>query len=164
MSSGTWWERFRAIDVRILAAIVATILLVGGVMWVVPTTPNSSSFTFDAARRGISSAVPIELGKRVDGSIVDGSDEDFYEISPLKTAYRLDVQMTTGSKQMIPGLRIFDVARNLVQDRSAEYLRQPGVSINTSFLAESNKIYYVQVFTQRNTTGQYSLLVAVRQP
>jgi len=100
----------------------------------------------------------------VEGNIVDGSDEDFYEISPLKTAYRMDVQMTNGSKQMIPGMRIFDVAKNLVQDRSAEYLRHPGANINTSFLAESNKTYYIQVFTQRNTTGPYSLLVAVRQP
>src|SRR5436190_16205209 len=120
MSSDTWWDRIRAIDVRILAAIAATVLLVGGVMWVIPTTPNSASFTFDAARRAISNALPLELGNRMEGSIVDGSDEDFYEISPLKSAYRLDVQMTNGSKQMVPGLRIFDGAKNLVLDRSAE--------------------------------------------
>ena len=164
MTSDTWFDRIRSLDVRILAAIVATVLLVGGVMWVVPTTPNSQSFTFDSARRGIPNALPLELGKTMQGAIVDGSDQDFYRIEPLKSAYRLDVVMTTGSDKMIPALRVFDAAQNLIQDKTAEFLRRPGANINSSFLAQSNVTYYIQVFTQRNTTGPYSLTVSVRQP
>jgi|SoiMethySBSTD1v2_1073268.scaffolds.fasta_scaffold228105_2 hypothetical protein len=164
MTSDTWFDRIRSLDVRILAAIVATVLLVGGVMWVVPTTPNSQSFTFDSARRGIPNALPLELGKTMQGAIVDGSDQDFYRIEPLKSAYRLDVLMTTGSDKMIPALRVFDAAQNLIQDKTAEFLRRPGANINSSFLAQSNVTYYIQVFTQRNTTGPYSLTVSVRQP
>jgi len=133
-------------------------------MWVVPTTPNSQSFTFDSARRGIPNALPLELGKTMQGAIVDGSDQDFYRIEPLKSAYRLDVLMTTGSDKMIPALRVFDAAQNLIQDKTAEFLRRPGANINSSFLAQSNVTYYIQVFTQRNTTGPYSLTVSVRQP
>jgi hypothetical protein len=164
MTSDTWFDRIRSLDVRILAAIVATVLLVGGVMWVVPTTPNSQSFTFDSARRGIPNALPLELGKTMQGAIVDGSDQDFYRIEPLKSAYRLDVLMTTGSDKMIPALRVFDAAQNLIQDKTAEFLRRPGANINSSFLAQSNVTYYIQVFTQRNTTGPYSLTVSMRQP
>ena len=164
MTSDTWFDRIRSLDIRILAAIVATVLLVGGVMWVVPTTPNSQSFTFESARRGIPNALPLELGKTMQGGIVDGSDQDFYRIEPLKSAYRLDVLMTTGSDKMIPALRVFDAAQNLIQDKTAEFLRRPGANINSSFLAQSNVTYYIQVFTQRNTTGPYSLTVSVRQP
>jgi hypothetical protein len=164
MASESWFERIRALDVRLLAAVAATILLVIGVMWVVPTTPNSNSFTFDSARRGIEDALPIELAKSVDGSLVDGSDSDFYRIDPMTVSYRLDVRLTNGSTKLIPGLRIFDMTKTLVQEHAAEYVKKPGASIDASFIAQSKMTYYVQVFSQRNTTGSYSLSVSVRQP
>lgn len=164
MASDTWFGRIRSVDVRLLAAIAATLLLVFGVMWVVPTTPTSQTFTFDGVRRNIEHARPIELGKPVEGSIVDGSDLEFYRIPPLQTSYRLDVQLVNGSPQMIPALRIFDAATSLMQDKSAEYLRKPGANIEASFLAQSNTFYYVQVLSQRNTTGPYTLTVSIRQP
>jgi hypothetical protein len=162
MSSGTWFGRIRALDVRVWAAIAATILLVAGVMWVVPTTPTSQSFTFDSPRRTIEHALPMELGKPVEGSIVDGSDTEFYRIMPLETSSHLDVRMTTGSAEMIPGMRIFDGARALIQDKTAEYTQQPGADIDASFLAQSGMTYYLQVSSQRNTTGPYTLTVSVR--
>jgi hypothetical protein len=157
-----WFGRIRSADVRLLAAIAATLMLVIGVMWVVPTTPTSNSFTFDTARRGISSARPVELAKPVEGTIVDGSDTEFYRINPLKSSYRLDVHMANGSPKLIPGLRVFDTAQNLVQDKSAEYVRKPGADIDASFIAQSNTSYYIQIFSQRNTTGPYTLTVTVR--
>ena len=163
-ASGSWLGRILELDVRLLAAVAATLMLVVGVMWVVPTTPNSKSFTFEKARRGMSDALPIEVGQSTEGRLVDGSDTDFYRINPLKTSFRLDVRMTTGSEKMIPGLRIFDSSRNLVQDQTEEFLRQPGADIDCSFLAQSNMTYYIQVFTQRNTIGPYTLSVAIRNP
>ena len=164
MASQTWFARVRAIDVRILAAVAAALMLIVGVMWVVPTTPDSKSFVFDTARRGISNARAIESGKPVQGNIVDGSDEDFYRIDPLKDASRLDVHMVNGSDKMIPGLRVFDAAKTLLQDKTTEYARSPGASVDVSLLAQSNTTYYVQVFSQRNTTGSYTLTVTARQP
>jgi hypothetical protein len=78
MGSTAWFDRIRALDVRLFAAVAAALMLIVGVMWVVPTTPNSNSFTFDAARRDISDARPIELASTVQGTLVDGSDVDFY--------------------------------------------------------------------------------------
>src|SRR5262249_27764328 len=124
----------------------------------------SNSFIFDAARRGISDARPIELAKPVEGALVDGSDTDFYSISALQSSFRLDVHLMNGSAKLIPGLRIFDRTKNLVQDQAAEYIGKPGTSIDCSFIAQSNMTYYVQVFGQRNTTGPYTLTVTVRQP
>jgi hypothetical protein len=164
MDPETWFGRIRSIDVRVLASIGAVLLLVIGVMWVVPTTPTSNNFTFDSARRGIENAKPIELDQLVKGNIVDGSDADFYRLTPLKAAYRVDVRLVNGSPTMIPGLRIFDATRSLVQDKTIEYIKSPGGSIECSFLAQSNMIYYIQVLSQRSTTGPYTLAASIRKP
>jgi|SRR5262245_11980536 len=163
MASETPFARIRALDVRLVAAIAATLLLVIGVMWVVPTTPNSNSFTFDTSRRGISSARLIEFAKPVEGAIVDGSDADFYEIKQVQNPARLDIHMSCGAASLIPALRIFDGTKNIVQEKADEYVRRPGADINFSFLAQPNMTYYIQVFSQRNTTGPYTLTVTVRQ-
>jgi hypothetical protein len=163
MPSGTPFERIRALDVRLIAAIAATLMLVIGVMWIVPTTPNSNSFTFDTDRRGLSAARPIGFGAPVSGAIVDGSDTDFYEIQPAPNSYRLDVHMT-GSTKLIPALRVFDAMKTLIQDKSVEHALQPGSNIDTSFHAKSNMTYYIQVFSQRNTTGSYTLTLTQQQP
>jgi len=162
MAGESWFERFVRLDIRVWAAIIATVLLVGGVMWVVPTTPTSSSFTFDTARRNASTALPLLLDTPLDGTIIHGSDAEFYQLEPLKSSYRLDVRLTNHSEKMIPGIRIFDAANNLIQDRSLEFVRKPGATIETSFLAQSNMTYYVQVFSQRNTTGMYTISVTMR--
>src|SRR6516162_6555189 len=160
----TWFGRLRSLDVRVLAAIAAALMLIIGVMWVVPTTPTSNSFTFDSARRGMESARAIDYDEVVKGAIVDGSDADFYKLSPLNAAYRIDVHLGNGSPTMIPGVRIFDAARNLVQDKTVEYIRNPGGSIDCTFLAQSSVLYYIQILSQRNTTGPYTLSVTIRQP
>jgi hypothetical protein len=163
MPSGTPFERIRALDVRLIAAVAATLMLILGVMWIVPTTPNSNSFTFDTNRRDISGARTIEYAKTASGSLVDGSDTDFYEVSPTPGSFRLDLHMTASDK-LIPALRILDGARTLIQEKNVEYVRQPGATIDTSFSTRSNTAYYIQVFSQRNTTGSYTLTVTQRQP
>ena len=77
MDQENWFGRIRSLDIRVVASIAAALMLVIGVMWVVPTTPTSNSFTFDSARRGMDSAKPLSFDEVVKGSIVDGSDADF---------------------------------------------------------------------------------------
>jgi hypothetical protein len=151
-------------DVRTWAAIAATLLLIGGVMWVVPTTPESNSFTFDPARRGISNARSIALNTRIEGTLVDGSDTDFYKIDPVSNAVQLEVRFMNGSTKLIPAIRVFDGAANLVIEKADEYVRSPGVDIDFSIPGQPNMAYYLQVFSQRNTTGPYALTVTERQP
>ena len=164
MPSQTLFQRMRAIDLRIWAALVATLLLIGGVMWVVPTTPESNSFTFDSARRGIESARPIAMDQPVQGSLVDGSDADFYRVDSVgPAAVQIDMHLTNGSAKLIPGLRVFDSAKNLIVEKSSEYVRSPGTDIDCSFATKPDMPYYVQVFGQRNTTGPYTLIVTARK-
>ncbi len=164
MSASTWAAKIRAMDVRILAAIGAGILLIAGVMWTVPFAPDSNNFILETARRDISNARVIEIDKEVKGDIVDGSDADFYRINGTASSVRFDLRMTNGSEKLIPALIIYDSSKNLVIDKSAEYVRQPGASIDASFLAQSNMTYYVRVASQRNTTGSYRLRVSIRNP
>jgi hypothetical protein len=161
MASETWFERIRALDVRLIAAIGAALLLTGGVMWVVPTTPASQSFTFDSYPIDLADAQVIEFGSTIDGSLVNGSDMDFYRINPREKSYRMEVRMANVSPNMIPALRVFDT-QNLVQDRSAGSVVQPGANIEFSFNARSNTLYYVKVFSQRNTSGSYNLTITVQ--
>jgi len=163
MASQTLFKRLRAIDVRVWAALCASVLLIGGVMWVIPTTPESNSFTFDPARRGFESARPIALNKPLQGSLVDGSDTDFYRLDSIgPVAAQLDMHLANDSTKLIPGLRVFDSEKNLIAEKSSEYVRSPGADIDCSFSAKAGMPYYVQVFSQRNTTGLYTLIVTTR--
>src|SRR6516164_4855061 len=160
----SWFERMRSWDIRIWAAIGASFLLIVGVMWTVPFTPDASNFTFDTNRRDVANAHIIELNQPVNGQLVDGSDTDFYRIAPLQSAMRLDVHMANGSPKLIPALRVYDTSKNLIIEKSKEYLKTPGANLDGTFLASSNRTYYLQVFGQRNTTGTYTLTVTVRTP
>ena len=160
----SWFERMRSWDIRIWAAIGASFLLIVGVMWTVPFTPDANNFTFDTNRRDVANAHIIELNQPVNGQLVDGSDTDFYRIAPLQSAVRLDVHMANGSPKLIPALRVYDTSKNLIIEKSKEYLKTPGANLDGTFLASSNRTYYLQVFSQRNTTGTYTLTVSVRTP
>src|SRR5436189_2208094 len=108
MASGTFYARIREVDVRIWAAGGASMLLIVGVMWTVPFTPDSNNFTFDTNRRDVANAQFIDLDTPVNGQLVDGSDTDFYRIATLKTSVRLDVHMMNGSQKLIPAVRVYD--------------------------------------------------------
>jgi hypothetical protein len=158
------FDRIRSWDIRIWAAIGASLLLIVGVMWTVPFTPDATNFTYETTRRGLSSARAIEVDQAVEGQLVDGSDTDFYKLAPLRAAVRMDVHFANGSPKLIPGLRIYDTSQHVMIDKSQEYVKHPGADVDYTFLAESDRTYYVQVLGQRNTSGPYRLTVSVRTP
>lgn len=160
----SWFERMRSWDIRIWASIGASLLLIAGVMWTVPFTPDATNFTFDTTRRDVANAQQIQIDQALNGQLVDGSDTDFYRIPPLPSAVRLDVHMGNGSPKLIPALRVYDSTKNIVVEKSKEYLRKPGANLDCTFLAQSNRTYYLQVLSQRNTSGPYTLTVSVRTP
>jgi hypothetical protein len=158
------FDRIRSWDIRIWAGIGASILLILGVMWTVPFTPDATNFTYETRRRDLASARPIELDQVVEGQLVDGSDTDFYSIEPQKAAVRIDVHFVNGSPKLIPALRVYDTSQNIVIEKGHEYLQHPGANVDCTFLAESNRRYYVQILGQRNTSGPYNFTVTVRTP
>jgi hypothetical protein len=159
MASRTWLARIREIDVRIWAAAGAALLLIGGVMWVVPTTPESTNFTFENTRRDISHARPIEMAKPIDGKLVDGSDIDIYRLDPIAGGLEVHVHIDSSSTTLIPALIVYDSAKNTIGEKQS-----PGGNLDYSFLAQPNMTYYVQVWGRRSTTGPYTLSISTRNP
>ena len=150
MASEGWFARIRAIDVRIIAAAAAAVLLIGGVMWTIPTTPESNSFTFDSPRRDFSSARPIEIGNPFRGQIVDGSDIDYYQVKSGAAGGRIQIHIQNDSGTFAPGLSVYDSAKKLIEEK-------PGPDY--SLVTQPNTTYYIQVWGQRSTTGQYTLTI-----
>jgi|SRR5579862_1275182 len=150
MAAKSLFARIRKVDVRIIASAAAALLLIAGVMWTIPTTPESNDFTFDAARRTLSNARPLEINQPVQGQIVDGSDIDYYLIhtgpgGPL----RVHVEVDSGG--MIPALDIYDANKKLLDEK---------LGPDDSLVARPNAAYYIQVSGQRSTTGDYTLTVS----
>jgi hypothetical protein len=149
MAAQNWFARIRAIDIRLIAAVAASLLLIVGVMWTIPTTPESNSFTFDTARRGLSNARPIEINKPIPGEIVDGSDIDYYRISS-GAGGRLQIHVQIDSGTLVPALDVYDATTKLIEEKLGPDYR---------LVAQPNTTYYIQVAGQRSTIGQYTLTV-----
>lgn len=150
MAAASLFARIRKIDVRIIASAAAALLLIVGVMWTIPTTPESNEFTFDAARRDLSNAKPIEINQPIAGQIVDGSDIDFYRIRS-GTNRQLYIHVANDSGTLMTALDVYDANKKLVGEKlGGEY----------SFVAQANATYYIQVSGQRSTTGDYTLTVS----
>src|SRR5215467_11320979 len=101
MAANSLIARVKNIDVRIIAAVAAALLLIIGVMWTIPTTPESNEFKFDSARRNLSNARPIEINQPVSGQIVDGSDIDYYQIHSDRAGL-LEIHVATTSATLAP--------------------------------------------------------------
>lgn len=160
MGSDGWFRRARSLDVRVIASAAAALFLIGGVMWIflVPRTTTPDNFNFESsARRDLSSARVLQIGSPTEGRLVDGSDYDFYRIGPLQASTRIHLHMSNGSPKLIPAVLVFDEHKNTVLDKTADYLRNPGADVDGEFMAQANTTYYIQVFSQRNTTGAYTL-------
>jgi hypothetical protein len=127
-------------------------------MWTVPTTPESNNFVIDPVRRDISSARLIEVEKPIEGKIRDGNDTDYYRINSGK-ATRLEIHIHKSSPTLIPAVRVYNTAKNIIGERGEESLHPAGTDLEYSFLAQPNTTYYFQVWSQRNMTGAYTLTV-----
>ena len=149
MAAKSLFARIRQIDVRIIASAGAALLLIVGVMWTIPTTPESNEFTFDAARRGLSNAKPIEINQPVPGQIVDGSDIDYYLLH-TSAGGSLQVHVGVDDGTMLPAIDIYDANKKLVDEK---------LGPDDSFVAKPNAAYYIQVSGLRSTTGDYTLTV-----
>ena len=150
MAANSLFARIRKIDVRIIASAAAALLLIVGVMWTIPTTPESNEFTFDAARRTLYNARPIEINQAVPGQIVDGSDIDYYQIhAGFGGPLRIHIEVNSGG--MIPAIDVYGANKKLIEEKLGPDL---------SFASTANATYYIQVSGQRSTTGDYTLTVS----
>ena len=149
MTAKNWFAGIRTIDIRLIAAAGAALLLIGGVMWTIPTTPDSNSFTFDLPRRDFASARPLEMNKPVQGRIVDGSDVDYYRFRS-GSGGRFQIHVRTDSDSLIPALDIYDATKKLIDEK---------LGADDTLVAQPSTVYYIQISGQRSSTGPYTLIV-----
>jgi len=150
MAAKNWFAGIRTIDIRLIAAAGAALLLIGAVMWTIPTTPDSNSFTFDLPRRDFSSAKPLEISKPVQGRIVDGSDADYYRFSSASGG-RFQIRVRTDSATLVPALDIYDATKKLIDEK---------LGADDRLIAQPSTVYYIQISGQRSTTGPYTLTIS----
>jgi hypothetical protein len=130
--------RLRDVDVRLLGAIAAALLLIFGVEFSLPNGPDSSNLTFDPApRRDISHAKPIEIDKSIESKITSAKDTDFYQLKSMGTGGYLSVHIGNESKTLIPELRVYDSNKNTIGETG---------DLDYPFLAQANATYYLQVW------------------
>jgi tetratricopeptide (TPR) repeat protein len=99
----------------------------------------------------------IELGKSIDANIMDKSDTDYYSFEAPK-AGKVKVAIHNRSATLLPALTTFNP-----EMRSTGFgpdVRTPGANLEHSFEVEANKKYFVQVWSQSNTAGEYSLTIS----
>jgi hypothetical protein len=151
MAANSLVARIKRTDVRIIAAAAAALLLIVGVMWTIPTTPESNEFKFDSARRNLSNAKPIQINQPVPGQIVDGSDIDYYQVRSGPGG-RLHIHLAISSATLIPAIDVYDAEKKLVEEK---------LGSDDSFMAQPDTTYYVQISGQRSTTGDYTLIIGM---
>ena len=156
MVSGTWFERLRGLDVRLLAAIGACLLLIVAIVVTLPKGPDSSNVVLDPVPPGhdMFHAKAIALDQAIEANI-DGKDTDFYRVKSIGARGYLRVHISH-STTLIPGVRIYASDKNTVGEYRFDHA---GANGDYPFLAQPDTTYYLQIWGARGTIGTYTLTV-----
>jgi hypothetical protein len=101
-------------------------------------------------------AARIALGTTIMAGIMDADDTDYYSFVSPRTG-TVSVLIANRSTTLIPALSTFDPDR-----RSSGFgpdVRAPGLPLRHTMQVQANQTYFIQVWPQRNTSGDYSLVV-----
>jgi hypothetical protein len=102
----------------------------------------------------IFSATRISVGETVYAGIMDGRDTDYFSfVSPRAGSVVIEVENL--SKTLIPAVSTFAPDMRFVA--FGPDIRTPGQGLRHTMTVEDGKIYWVQVWTQGNSSGQYQL-------
>ena len=104
----------------------------------------------------IFAATHIEVGGSIRANIMDADDTDFYSFeSP--TSGTVTVEVENGSSTLIPALTKFGPDKR--NTGFGPDIRTPGQSLRHSMAVEAHQTYYLQVWSQGGTSGEYSLTI-----
>jgi hypothetical protein len=122
-------------------------------LYILKVTPLKA---FDAYEPNdeIFNARPIQIGSPVDANIMDKADTDYYSFE-TERAGKVRVSIQNRSSTLIPALTTFTP-----NQRSSGFgpdVHTPGGNLEHSFEVQANQKYYIQVWSQANTAGNYSL-------
>jgi hypothetical protein len=104
----------------------------------------------------IYNAPRITVGSTIVANIMDANDTDFYSFVSPRTG-TVSIVISNRSTTLIPALSTF-----FPDKRSSGFgpdVRTPGLDLRHTMEVLENQIYFIQVWSQSNTSGDYSLIV-----
>ncbi len=104
----------------------------------------------------IFSAHPLAPGEAADANIMDAIDTDYYSFRSPRSG-TVTIEIRNRSTTLIPALSMF--APDKSNSGFGPDLKTPGANLEQTMNVEANQTYYVQVWAQGNTSGDYSILV-----
>ncbi|SPE39760.1 Tetratricopeptide TPR_2 repeat protein [Candidatus Sulfopaludibacter sp. SbA3] len=104
----------------------------------------------------IYSAHKLAIGEQIDANIMDDKDTDFYSFeSPRDGTVSIDIQ--NRSATLVPALTTF--TPDMRTSGFGPDVNRPGGSLHHTIPVQIGQTYYLQVWSQAGTTGDYSLKV-----
>jgi hypothetical protein len=104
----------------------------------------------------IYSARTITVGQTIQANIMDGQDTDYYTfVSPRTGTVSIDIR--SRSTTLIPALTTF--TPDMRNNGFGPDIRTPGASLHHTIQAEEGRSYYVQVWSQASSFGEYVLKI-----
>jgi hypothetical protein len=104
----------------------------------------------------ILSATRVTVGQTIDANIMDAADTDFYSfLAPDGGVVQVDVR--NRSTTLMPALTVFSPDRRTIG--IASDARASGTNLTRRFPATPGQVYYLQVWSQAKTAGEYSILI-----
>ena len=108
--------------------------------------PNDQ--TFDASK--------IETGQAIEANIMDAQDTDYYSfVSPRTGTVNIEIQ--NRSTTLIPALTTF--TSDTRYSGFGPDVTKPGAGLRHTMAVQENLTYYVQVWSQADTAGSYTLII-----
>jgi hypothetical protein len=98
----------------------------------------------------------ITLGSAVQASLMDANDTDYYSFVSPRTG-TVSIAITNRSATLIPALSTFHP--DMRSSGFGPDVRTPGLNLRHTMEVQANQVYYLQVWSQSNTAGEYSLVV-----
>jgi len=104
----------------------------------------------------IMSARRITVGQPLEANIMDGDDTDYYSFVGPRTG-TVSIDITNRSATLIPALSTF--TQDLRSSGFGPDIRTAGASLHHTLPVEAGLTYYLQVWSQANSSGDYTLTV-----
>ena len=101
-------------------------------------------------------ARPINLASAVEANIMDRTDTDYYSFEPARSG-KVKVTIHNRSATLIPALTTFTT--DMRSSGFGPDVRAPGANLEHSFAVEAHKKYFIQVWSQADTSGDYTLTI-----
>jgi hypothetical protein len=101
-------------------------------------------------------AHPVVLGQEIAANIMDKSDTDYYSFETVKDG-KVKVTIGNRSTTLIPALATFQP--DLRSSGFGPDVRTPGAGLVHTYDVQANQKYFLQVWSQGDTAGDYTLKI-----